>query len=443
MTYFFPSIPERIQWHEGMLLAPQHFQQSQARTDALAAWHMLTAAPLAWGVRHLEIDMGLLASGLLRVTALDAVLPDGTLVWHDASRADHGTLELDLAPVAGKLELAPQDIWLTLALSRSSRESGAPTRFASVAYGPVEDEVSEAVPAEVPRLRPGLGLATGAVPTSLWQHLLLGSVQKDNKQIRLGDELPPLLRLERDHPLCQRAWKLAAQLRSKAAYIARQTKVPSSRAEDRLASLEHREVLRCLLAGLAPLEAVLQTRPLHPHSLYMALCSLLGPLALLRAGAMPLLPPPYEHARPRAVFEQLMSHLEEAMAEVTQDHVLVLFEFKDGAFTLQLQPEWVTQRLVVGLRGQPEKDAIAWMQGAVIGSASSWNSLRERRVLGAVREPIDSVPELGVRSSNGYTLFAIEAAAPLVSAGQALLISNSNETLAAQRPPEAVLFVKG
>ena len=28
--------PDRIQWHEGMLLSPQHFQLESARVDALA-----------------------------------------------------------------------------------------------------------------------------------------------------------------------------------------------------------------------------------------------------------------------------------------------------------------------------------------------------------------------------------------------------------------------
>ena len=72
MNYAFPPIPERIQWHEGMLLAPQHFQQSQARTDSLAGWHALAAAPLAWGVRHLEVDTSLLANGLFWLTSVAA-----------------------------------------------------------------------------------------------------------------------------------------------------------------------------------------------------------------------------------------------------------------------------------------------------------------------------------------------------------------------------------
>jgi type VI secretion system protein ImpJ len=42
-------LEERIQWHEGMLLAPQHFQQTSARTDALVALHTLLAAPFVGG----------------------------------------------------------------------------------------------------------------------------------------------------------------------------------------------------------------------------------------------------------------------------------------------------------------------------------------------------------------------------------------------------------
>jgi outer membrane protein len=67
-----------IQWHEGMLLSPQHFQQESARADTLVAWQSLSANALAWGVKHFDIDESLLANGLLRVNSLEAVFPDGT-----------------------------------------------------------------------------------------------------------------------------------------------------------------------------------------------------------------------------------------------------------------------------------------------------------------------------------------------------------------------------
>ena len=443
MTYSFPPISERIQWHEGMLLAPQHFQQTQARTDALVSWHGLAATPLAWGVRHMEIDPGLLANGLLRVIALDAVMSDGTAVWHDASRADHGSLELDLGEHAQALELMPQDIWLTLPRSRTMHNPGAPSRFTSVSLQPVEDEVSQAVEADIPRLRVNLGLTAGAMPSSLWQSLRLGSVQKDNKQIRLSADLPPLMLLPRSHPLWVRSWQLATELRSKAAFVARQMQVPSSRTEDRLTTLEQRERLRSLMQGLAPLEAILQTQPLHPYALYLVLCGLLGPLAMLRPGALSLLPPAYEQARPNVAFEQLLDTLEEALSEISQEHVLHLFEFVEGNFALDLQPDWVTPRLVIGARGKPERELTDWMEGAVIGAQSAWASMRERRVLGAARRRIEAAPELGVRASSGYTLFAIETPEILISAGQKLLVSNNNGTSASLRPQELVLFVKG
>lgn len=443
MTYAFPPIPERIQWHEGMLLEPQHFQQTQARTDALSSWHAMAAAPLAWGVRYLEVDTGLLANGLLRVLALDAVMSDGTAVWHDASCAEHGLLELDLAEHAAALEEAPQEIWLTLPRARVMNRPGAPSRFVSVSMPPMEDEVSQAVEADLPRLRPALGLKAGAQPPSLWQHLRLGSVQKENKQIRLSSELPPLMLLPRSHPLWARSWQLVNELRGKAAFVARQMQVPSSRTEDRITTLEQKDRLGSLLQGLAPLEAVLQTQPLHPYTLYLALCGLLGPLALLRPGALSLLPPAYDQSRPGAAFDPLLKALEEAVADVSQDYLMHLFEFEGSHFKLDLQLAWVTPRLVLGLRGKPDKDLVTWMEGAVIGAQSAWASLRERRVLGAARQCIEAAPELGLRASNGYVLFAIETPETLMQDGQQLIVSNNNETYASLRPQEIVLFVKG
>ena len=148
------NVPQRIEWHEGMLLAPQHFQQVSARLDALVAWHTLAVSPFGWGVRRLALDSALLPAGLFRVRQLEAILPDGTAVVFSADDPLHGTLDLDLAPFAAQLDAAPLDIHLVLPLSRSTRERGTPSRFRSVAGQPVEDEVSEAVAADVPPTHP-------------------------------------------------------------------------------------------------------------------------------------------------------------------------------------------------------------------------------------------------------------------------------------------------
>ena len=88
---------DRIQWHEGMLLAPQHFQQESARIDALVGWQTLAGQPAAWGVRRLVVDEALLSRGVLRISLLEAILPDGMAVRFDAATSQDATLELDLA----------------------------------------------------------------------------------------------------------------------------------------------------------------------------------------------------------------------------------------------------------------------------------------------------------------------------------------------------------
>src|SRR5258706_12641241 len=57
------AVVDRIEWFEGMLLSPQHFQLMSSRIDSLVAWQTLAAAPFSWGVRRLVLDHGLLSAG--------------------------------------------------------------------------------------------------------------------------------------------------------------------------------------------------------------------------------------------------------------------------------------------------------------------------------------------------------------------------------------------
>lgn len=436
-------ITDRIEWHEGMLLSPQHFQQLSARLDSLVAWQTLAAAPFAWGVRRLVFDSGLLPSGLLRVLELEAILPDGTAVHYAATHPAHGVLELPLAAHAEQMAAEPLDIYLTLPATGPVRHRAAAPRFRSVAGAPVEDEVSDAEPADIPRLLPQLALGAGPVPPGTHVYLRLGNVYKDNEVVKLGDRLPPLLEIARDSALWAAVSALLGQLRGKAAFVAKQTAVPSSRVDDRLAHLELKDRLRSLLAGLPLAEAVLRTPHLHPLPLYWALNALLASLSLLRPGGLPPVPLDYDHADPSAVFGPLLLSLRDAVAEVSQEYREHKFEFRQGAFETGLQPGWLSgPRIVVGLRGQSERDLAAWMDSAIVGAQSAYPSLRERRVLGAVRTPIDAADELGVRPGSGYKLYAIQTSAVLTVPGEPLVIANANEGATSQRPQEIVLFVK-
>ncbi|MGV2904823.1 type VI secretion system baseplate subunit TssK [Achromobacter sp. AGC25] len=443
MTDLQPVVTDAVEWHEGMLLAPQHFQLLASRLDTLVAWQTLAAAPFSWGVRRLVLDSGLLPAGIVRVLELSAIMPDGTAIAYSAQADGAAALELALDAHAAQLADGPIDFHVTLPVATLTRREGQLRRCRSVAGAPVEDQVSEAPAADIARLQPNLVLSAGTVPSAQFVALRLGSLYKDNEVVRLGERQPPLLEVRLDNPLWLGASALLGQLRGKAAFIARQTANPSSRVDDRLTQLELRDKLRSLLAGLPMAEAVLRTPHLHPWTLYLALASLAGSLCLLKPGAMPPPPPDYDHGDPLAVFTPLLRFLREASAEISEDFRQYKFDFNHGAFELGLRQDWIGERLVVGVRGQSDRDLLAWMAGAVIGSLPVYPSLRSRRVLGATRRNVEYAEELGLRSGSGYLLFEIQATPGLVLGDEPLLIANSNEGESAQRPQEMLLFVKG
>lgn len=436
------GVVDRVEWFEGMLLSPQHFQLLDARIDTLVAWQTLAAVPFSWGVRRLAFDQGLLPAGRVRVLALEAIMPDGTAVSYRADENGQDPLELSLEPFAARLASGQLDFYLVLPGPGGLRRDAPVRRFRSVAGAPVDDQVSDAPPADIARRVPNLALAAGDPPSAAWVSLRLGSVCKDNDVIRLGERRPPLLEIAQDDPLWRATSALLGQLRGKAAFIARQTANPSSQVDDRLAQLELKDRLRSLVTGLPLVEAVLRTPRLHPLALFLALAQLTGPLSMLRPGGLPPVPPDYDHADAHAVFAPLLHALREATSEVSEAYRECKFEFRHAAFELSLRDEWAGERLVVGLRGQSDRDLLAWMEGAVIGAQTVYPSLRSRRVLGATRRPIAYAEDLGVRAGSGYLLFEIRWEPAFIATNEPLVIGNPNEGERAQRPQEILLFVK-
>lgn len=433
--------PDRIQWHEGMLLSPQHFQLESARVDALIAWHTLTATPYGWGVRRLKYDAALLAAGSLRILELEAILPDGTAVSiaHGESQVPDLSLKLDTVPAlqAG----GEQTVWLCLPVSRNMKMPELPSRFVSFKSDPVEDEVSEAAPADIPRLLPNLSLAVGDTPPALMVSMAIASLIEDDGVIKLGSALPALLDLHAAPELLQSLREFVHTLRSKAAFVARQASGISI-TEQRAERMQLLQRLACMVPALPSLEALLQSPIVSPHALYLALCNLLGPMSLLRQGALPITPPPYEHAQPQLSFLPLLQELNENLSEISQDYREVNFEWTSQAFELGLRPEWVGQRLVVGLKGVQPGEIEDWMDTAVIGPAHVFNELREKRVLGYRRARIAGANELQLRSLPGVLLYEIIPGPELMRADSKLVIGSSGRAGAATRPASLSLFIR-
>ena len=148
------NLPEKIQWYEGMLLAPQHFQQSSLRHELLLHYHLNTISPFHWGVRYLKIDQALLIDGTLRVLELDATMPDGLVV--SCPHEEGNDLEVDLTPFAEEMKQSPLTVHLAVPAQMAGETitQGRLERYHSVEGKAVADENTGESEFSMPRHRP-------------------------------------------------------------------------------------------------------------------------------------------------------------------------------------------------------------------------------------------------------------------------------------------------
>jgi type VI secretion system protein ImpJ len=112
-----------VSWTEGMFLKPHHFQQSDLFQDARVAYHLRTLNPFYWGVAALRVDPDALENMILRVTACDAVMPDGLVVRYPSdARIEERSFQDEFPPAAAVL-----DVYLTVRSLGS--EGGGADRF--------------------------------------------------------------------------------------------------------------------------------------------------------------------------------------------------------------------------------------------------------------------------------------------------------------------------
>ncbi len=403
------SIPPAVQWHEGLLLEPQHFQELARRGERLLDYHLGLASPYHYGVVACEFD-GTLSSGVLRIRKLEAVMPDGLVVAHPfpgTSQANELTLKFTPAEVA----LATHGsaiVYLVVA-----REGIGPTdepRYDTGATAEARDEGGEGS-IEVPRLAPILKLRVGQGPPAL--PVRPQGVALPLCQVRLGNNVlerveeyePPRLRLDAASPVstfCRN--EIVEPLRIKAGRLARAAMALSeSNQVEAARKLRFERQVQSLVAGLPPIEALLDAGAPHPFQAYLAFAALIGQLA---AAAHDLIPPapsnqyPYEHEDPASTFRRIaevVAGVRDSIQESFAAYRLV-HDASTGRFQVRLPAEWRGRVLGLGVRAradQPGVQVARWMRESriCVFSPQRLEELEMRRATGARRAPRGEAPD--------------------------------------------------
>ncbi len=437
------DVPDAVQWHEGMLLSPQHFQQSAIRDEIQLQYHVQTVSPFHWGVRRLRVDPVSLPDGTFRIVELEAIMPDGLIIAHEAG--DSAELSVSLREAAAAAPDAPLMIHLVVPSRRAGGVSGGGglARYSSYESTPVTDMNTGEGELAMPRLRPVPTLIIADAPPDKYVSIPLAQIVYRDEAFVSTDFIPPLLAVPPQSELGKLCAQVTRRVREKSVYLgdrARSTDVAS-----RSTLLLDTELMaEALSMGLPPAEALLAAGVSHPFPLYIQMCAFAG---LASAAGRAVVPPvfkAYDHSNLRGTFAQIAAFVNGILDEIHEEYRAIPFVAAGQGFELALDASWLRgQNLIVGAVGQAgvaEADTAAWLDASLISSDRRMGALRDRRVRGPNRSPLASPDAMGIAARRGEVVFTIAIDPQYVEAGQKLQILHQVDS-APGHPREIVLYV--
>ena len=186
-------LPYSVQWYEGMLLSPQHFQRTDYRLQSLLKSFCSFFSPFCYGVNLLKVDTAAISSSILRVLLVRGVFQDGYHFDFDAEV--DGDLSIDLKEVLSHT-FEPVFVYLAIAKHKPGENmiEGIMPRYSSVIQTSVHDENSGGNPIDITILKPKLKLLLKDEVDARYIAFPLIAVQKsDSDGLSISEYIPPTL----------------------------------------------------------------------------------------------------------------------------------------------------------------------------------------------------------------------------------------------------------
>ncbi len=437
---------DAIQWYEGMLLGPQHFQQYTHYWHNILHKFVTFLHPFYWGIAQFSLDSVLLVSGKFRILELEGILPDGLFI-KITSTDSSSPLEIDLTPYADQIRTqGPITVYLGIPqyIPNASNVTGDFPRFISTPGTPMVDDNTGENAIYIPRLIPNLTLIAGSTPHPRYVSIPVAQISIKDEAYVLSPFMPPLLKVTELSLLGEVIADILQRLRNKAAFLSENLQPSSQAVLDSSLETNYENLLKIITRKVPFLEALLTTNSTHPYELYLALLDLAGDLTTLKKGQIAPVFAPYNHNALFQTFDQVITFVLAMLDLIQENYVMIPFTKEARIFALRLLPEWWSSSYVVGLKGSSSlspKDLSNWIQNAVIASQSFVKNVRDRRILGAARQIIEVDNTLNVSAPEGGILVSITNDSEFIKPDDVLCLFNLNDA-EDTRPLELDLYVK-
>lgn len=309
-------------WSEGMLIRPQHFQQYDRWIQHLVEGRSAALAPFSFGLRKLALVGEALPLGSVGVHAIEAVMPDGTVIDTGSGLA----LEARSVPRNTKNALVKLAVSLRPRDGAEIGDNGRDRRYLAVEQTMRDAAAPErpAVSLKVARLAPRL-LIEGEAEDDLVTMPIARIREVDAAGAVLLDEnyIPPCLDIHASQRLVRIVAEVRSLLRARAETLAGQAMAGSGAAES--GGLIDLIVLSIVNGKEAVFDHFATTAGLHPETIYRASLELAGQLSTFsdarRRGAdFPL----YDHLDLDAPFAAVLDRLRQLLAVLIERNAVAL-----------------------------------------------------------------------------------------------------------------------
>ena len=346
------SHPRKPLWIEGLFLEPHHLQAQDHYHERRLERRLNAVVPYPWGVVDLEIDTRALQSGELRVTRLDAFLPDGTPISVDGEKGDSlSARRFDLAAV-GHVQ-RPLDVYVALAqegphvANVDLKNDPATTARYLRAQSVLPDVNTGTDERSVDWARHNLRILFGEERRERFDVLPVARVTRSPSGTLALDEhyVPPVLQIGASDALT------SGFRRVHRAMLAKQQELASSRRQRSASMVEMgagdttKFWLLHTLNGLLPAIAEVVDKPgTSPREAFGALSTLVGQLCTFDAEADPTDIPRFDFLDLGSVFEPLFVHAVEMLGRVVGErYVRIPLEPREGLLVGELRDPAIFQ----------------------------------------------------------------------------------------------------
>lgn len=425
-----------VQWHEGMLISPQHFQLTTGYLQQVTGCVSAAIFPFGYGLFDFKVDTSCLSSGLIRVLKARGFFRDGLFFDFDAVRDD--PLELNLGDYFSTNSVATK-IYLA-APSRRSGENmleGSLARYYSSEISDVKDENTGKEPITVPILKPNLKLMQENQVDGRYQSFPVFEVEKSvNGGITSTKFIAPFLSLDKHSKIVEMCSSLVWLIRDKISYFAdRKDNFARNQTEESLANL------RLLIQASIPLETILGIEGIHPFELFKALSQTAAFIMSINPAQLIPRLPVYNHEDLYSCFFQLHEYIYGIVSHLKQKYDVVLFDKIQDEFRLMIHPNLLErEEIAIGIRkpfSATDSDIINWINGLQIASESMMPLIKDRRILGAERRILERGEY--ITQPNGVTIIAVKPQTTYIKGNEQLCLVSSNFDVI---PEEVILYAE-